>query len=80
MTVTALLAAIFSALVGLVMGVAIQRWGDGDRATHGHKSVPEPDYPVDPVLVGAIRMFMDGGVTPNDGTKTWHYRPGEWRQ
>jgi hypothetical protein len=37
---TALLAAILSALVGLVMGAAIQRWGDGDRATHGHKVYP----------------------------------------
>ena len=32
-----LLAAIGLGFIGLVIGAAIQRWGDADRATHGHQ-------------------------------------------
>ena len=34
---TALLASVFGLAVGVLFGAAIQRWGDADRATHGHK-------------------------------------------
>ena len=34
---SAVLAAMFCALLGMVVGAATQRWADGDRATHGHK-------------------------------------------
>ena len=37
-----LLAAIGLGFIGLAVGAAIQRWGDRDRATHGHK-----DYDMD---------------------------------
>jgi uncharacterized membrane-anchored protein YhcB (DUF1043 family) len=29
--------AAISLVVGLMVGAAIQRWGDADRAYHGHK-------------------------------------------
>jgi hypothetical protein len=32
-----LLAAIGMGLIGMAIGAAIQRWGDADKATHGHK-------------------------------------------
>lgn len=35
-----LLAAMFSLIVGAVLGAAIQRWGDRDRAYHGHRDYP----------------------------------------
>jgi len=38
--VKALLAAMMSVSVGVLLGAAIQRWGDRDRATHGHKTYP----------------------------------------
>ena len=40
--VSGLLAAIGLGLIGLAIGAAIQRWGDADRATHGHQ-----DYDMD---------------------------------
>lgn len=37
-----LLAAMFSLVAGLVLGAAIQRWGDRDRATEHHtRYIPE---------------------------------------
>lgn len=38
------LAAMLSLVAGLVLGAAIQRWGDRDRATHGHKQYPPEGY------------------------------------
>ena len=35
--VTLLLTAMFALSVGVLFGAAIQRWGDADKATHGHK-------------------------------------------
>jgi len=52
---TALLSSLFGVVVGLVMGAALQRWGDADRATHGHK-----DYPT----VWMARPTIDGNGKP----------------
>lgn len=38
-----LLAAIGLGFLGIAIGAAIQRWGDRDRATHGHKDYPTID-------------------------------------
>jgi len=40
---TALLASMLGVLVGMVIGAATQRWGDADRATHGHKVYESED-------------------------------------
>ena len=37
MTVQLLAAMLCALIVGMLFGAAIQRWGDADRATHGHK-------------------------------------------
>ena len=37
MTLASLLAAIGCGFIGLAVGAALQRWGDADKATHGHK-------------------------------------------
>ena len=34
---TGFLAACFGLVLGTLLGAAVQRWGDRDRATHGHK-------------------------------------------
>ena len=40
---SALLAAIGLGFIGLALGAALQRWGDADRATHGHKDYAAVD-------------------------------------
>ena len=73
--VVALLAAMISGAVGLALGAAIQRWGDGVRATEHHtKRADGSSYVSDQPRVGVeltesaargLRYSADGGAT-------WH--------
>ena len=40
---SAILSSIACALLGLAVGAALQRWGDGERKLHGHKAEDQPD-------------------------------------
>ncbi len=43
--ISAVLASCASLLTGLVVGAAIQRWADADRATEHHTKYPAPRAP-----------------------------------
>ena len=64
---TALISASLSLIVGVLLGAAIQRWGDADRATEHHTKLP-PGRLVETRPAGSVeqRWLDESGETRRD--------------